>query len=186
MTLDHLFARFATVSSYQLRSKNRSMLMLLFGLGDTRYALQAQQITEILPLVTLHPQPQTPPFLAGLFNYRGDVIPVIDLRSFLQGTPCCTHFGTRILVVNSHLQAAQAPQPIGLLAERVTETLSATEAQLIAPSHTMSPAPYLGKLIIDQQGMIQCLQIEFLLSQVLTSLPPSYTRSQPSSNSASA
>jgi chemotaxis-related protein WspB len=48
------------------------MLLLLFEIGNGRYALETSQIIEIVPLVNLKKIPTTPAYVAGLMNYRGD------------------------------------------------------------------------------------------------------------------
>ena len=47
------------------------MLFLLFELGTDRYALDARQIAEVLPLVAITQFPQMSPAVSGVFNYRG-------------------------------------------------------------------------------------------------------------------
>jgi len=47
------------------------MLLLLFEIANGRYALDASQILEIVPLVKLKSIPSTPDYVAGLMNYRG-------------------------------------------------------------------------------------------------------------------
>ena len=52
------------------------MLHFLFQIGPDRYAIDAAQIREVIPLV--HPQPlaHTPAYVAGVIHYRGCVVPV--------------------------------------------------------------------------------------------------------------
>src|SRR6202165_5083726 len=56
---------------------------LVFALGSELYALPATQVHEVRPLGWLTPLPGTPPFLAGLINVRGRIVPVVDLRPLL-------------------------------------------------------------------------------------------------------
>ena len=63
------------------------MLFLLFELGQDRYALDVRQVAEVLPLVEFKRIPQAPPFVAGLLNYRGDPVPVIDLSQLTLSRP---------------------------------------------------------------------------------------------------
>jgi purine-binding chemotaxis protein CheW len=63
-------------------------VMLIFPLGNERYAFAGKQVREIRPRGKLTPLPGTPPFIAGLMNVRGRIVPVIDLRAFFDlGSP---------------------------------------------------------------------------------------------------
>jgi chemotaxis-related protein WspB len=59
------------------------MLLLLFEIGNGRYALEVNQIIEIVPLVKFKKIPHSPDYVAGLMNYRGKGLPVIDLNLLL-------------------------------------------------------------------------------------------------------
>jgi len=63
------------------------MLLLLFDVGSNRYGLEASEVIEVTPLVCLRAAPHTPAYVAGVFNYRGVVTPVIDLHALLGERP---------------------------------------------------------------------------------------------------
>ena len=74
------------------------MLFLLFQLGNDRYALQASTVAEVLPLVNFKRIPQAQPAIAGLIDYRGVPVPVIDLNELMSGRPAAQRFSTRVVV----------------------------------------------------------------------------------------
>ena len=162
------------------------MLMLLFYLDNERYALKSKQVIEVAPLVELKKQPHAPNYISGVFNYRGQIVPVIDLCQLIQGRPCHAHLSTRIILVNylsnhpSNEKAVRSadgrelsrsevvthyPSVLGLMAERVVETLNRAESDLIDARMGIETAPYLGQMVLDEQGMIQCIRIEDLLTE---------------------
>jgi purine-binding chemotaxis protein CheW len=53
-----------------------------FGLAHERYALEAAFVSEVHPLENLTPLPGTPPFVAGIVNVRGRLLPVMDIKKF--------------------------------------------------------------------------------------------------------
>jgi len=75
------------------------MLFLLFQLGNDRYALEAGRVVEVLPLVELKGLPQSPPGVAGVFNYRGQPVPAVDLCALTLQRPAQECLSTRIIVV---------------------------------------------------------------------------------------
>lgn len=136
------------------------MLLFRFYLGNEPYAISSDEIIEILPLVMIKAIPHAPAYLTGIFNYRGILTPVLDLRQLIFAQPCERYLSTRILIF--HYQQ----HPVGLLAEQLTDTLNSTQIHwhdltLQAPS-----VPYLGPLLTDNNGtMIQSLRLSALVTE---------------------
>ncbi|MEK6560390.1 MAG: chemotaxis protein CheW [Nitrospirota bacterium] len=53
---------------------------LTFILNNEEYGLEILKVREIIGVMDITPVPQTPPFIKGIINLRGKVIPVVDLR----------------------------------------------------------------------------------------------------------
>ncbi|NEP57188.1 MAG: chemotaxis protein CheW [Symploca sp. SIO2G7] len=139
------------------------MLILIFYVGNDRYALDSSQVIEIIPKIILRKQHHAPEYIAGLCNYRGKIVPVIDLCQLIQGLPCSSALSSRIIMVN-YLGIDHSTHLVGLMAQRVTETLNKQKTDLVATGLEVSEAPYLGEMIMDEQGMIQSIRLEYLLS----------------------
>src|SRR5713101_4311912 len=107
------------------------MLFLLFHLDRNRYILDVRQVAEVLPLIGIIQVPQAPPFVAGMFNYRGALVPAIDLCQVMLGRPARQRLHTRILLVQ-YTDDSGATRLLGLIAERVTETLQRESSDFTA------------------------------------------------------
>jgi purine-binding chemotaxis protein CheW len=57
--------------------------VLEFRLAQERYAVESQYVQEVHPLKELTPLPCTPPFVVGIVNMRGRIVPVLDLKKLL-------------------------------------------------------------------------------------------------------
>ena len=53
---------------------------LIFTLDNQEYGIGSLSAKEIIGMMPIRAMPQTPPFIKGVINLRGKVIPVIDLR----------------------------------------------------------------------------------------------------------
>lgn len=53
---------------------------LTFALGKEQYGLEILKVREIIGYMEITAIPQTPHYVKGVINLRGQVIPVIDLR----------------------------------------------------------------------------------------------------------
>ncbi|MEW8014513.1 MAG: chemotaxis protein CheW [Candidatus Sedimenticola endophacoides] len=67
--------------SQQAHSKaiGESFSVLVFELQESRYAVDAARVLEILWLPELTPVEEAPDYVAGVFVLRGEIIPVVDL-----------------------------------------------------------------------------------------------------------
>lgn len=140
------------------------MLFVLFHLGSERYALEAHRVVEVVPLLELRRLPQSPPGVAGMFLYRGRPVPALDLCAVTLGRPATEHLSTRILIVN-HSDTPGQEQLVGLIAERVTETLRREPKDFAEPGVPLSTASFLGPVLTDQQGVIQLISTRRLLQE---------------------
>lgn len=62
--------------------QEKTIELLEFQLAKERYALEMRYVLEVYPLRDLTPLPGTPPFLRGVVNVRGRILPVIDMKRF--------------------------------------------------------------------------------------------------------
>ena len=56
---------------------------LVFALGPERYAIELEDLVEVLPCSGYTPVPGAPPELLGVINLRGEIRPVLDLARVL-------------------------------------------------------------------------------------------------------
>jgi len=138
------------------------MLILLFYIGDVMYTIKCEKVREIAPMVALKEVPHTPDFFAGYFNYRGDIVPVIDLCLLVQGQPCRMRLSTRIILVD--YQTGETSHTLGLIAERITETVRKPGDIFISPGIRTDHAPYLGGIMMEKKKMIQYIDLDQLPS----------------------
>lgn len=56
------------------------MYVLVFGVDQQRYALPAASVREIVRAVAITPLPDAPRSVEGVIDFRGTVVPVLDVR----------------------------------------------------------------------------------------------------------
>jgi chemotaxis signal transduction protein len=57
--------------------------LLIVQVGPERYAVDVDAVGEIKPLAGVTPLPGLPSFWSGLVNQRGNLVPVLDLATYL-------------------------------------------------------------------------------------------------------
>jgi purine-binding chemotaxis protein CheW len=135
-----------------------TMLELLeFRLGAERYALEIRHVQDVHPLRDLTPLPCTPPFVLGIVNVRGRILPVLDLKKFFdlpeQGL---TDLHRIILVQGNDLD-------FGLLADVIVgvRRVPAGDLQPALPTLTGIRADYLKGI---GEGGLVVLDLDRILS----------------------
>ncbi|WP_434558483.1 chemotaxis protein CheW [Pseudomonas sp. Z4-20] len=143
----------------------RQTLFLVFCIGNERYALQATDVVEVLPRLSLKPIARAPSWVAGVFAWRGVVVPVIDLCALAFGQDAQARTSTRLVLVHYRHQAQQAAQVLGLILEQATDTLRCDPADFKPYGLDNRQAPYLGPVREDAQGMLQWVRVNDLLDE---------------------
>jgi purine-binding chemotaxis protein CheW len=112
-----------------------SQQYVTFSLGDELFGVEVTRAREILSVTPVTKVPQTPEYLLGVINLRGQVVPVIDMRLKL-GLPVSEETeDTCIIVVEVHVDGEAII--VGALADAVREVLEIRSDQI-------EPAPRLG------------------------------------------
>ncbi len=98
---------------------------LTFDLQGETFALEAGFVREVLDLLPETPVPGAPPFVGAVINFRGRVIPLVDLRMAFDMAVTETTIDNRIVVIEHPLDGE--PTLIGLRADKVHEVTSITD-----------------------------------------------------------
>jgi purine-binding chemotaxis protein CheW len=64
----------------QAEAQQDQLEVLTFSLGNERYAIGSEHVTQVLPLNQYTPLPGTPAYVLGIVNVRGRIVSVLDLR----------------------------------------------------------------------------------------------------------
>jgi len=118
---------------------------LTFALGPEEYGLEILKVREIIGYIEVTAVPQTPHYVKGVINLRGQVIPVVDLRAkFGMETTNVTE-ETCIIVVE--IAQDQRKFSMGIVVDRVRDVLDIVASQI-------EDAPSFGA----------CVETDFILS----------------------
>jgi chemotaxis-related protein WspB len=140
------------------------MLFLIFQLGQDRYALDATEVVEVLPLVPLKALPGAPAWVAGVFSYHGQPVPVIDLPALALGRPAARRLSTRTVLVRYPLAGAdQGARILAIVVEQATRTMRRDRADFTDSGVTAPQARYLGPVAADAAGLVQLISVQNLL-----------------------
>lgn len=142
------------------------MLFLLLRTGEERWALEAKRVVEVVPRVRLSASPLAPPHVVGLLDFRGEAVPVVDLRRLVGEDFCLDRLSSRIVIVE-YLAPGSEVRKLGLLAEQVTDTVDAAAEAFSGTGLSDFGAPWMGGVTFREGESIRALVIERLLAEEL-------------------
>ena len=112
---------------------NHNHSYLTFGLEKELFALPVERIQKILEIQPITEVPKSPPYMTGIINLKGKIVPVIDLRKKLGLGPGEITKSTCLLV--SEVRIGQDPTLVCLLVDIVQAVLKiGTENRIPPPS----------------------------------------------------
>jgi purine-binding chemotaxis protein CheW len=114
---------------------NPSFEALTFGLQGEVFAVDANIVREILDVVPITEVPGARPFVGGLINVRGKVVPLANLKVKFGMERSAATVDTRIVVVE--IEMGGEPTIVGLLTDKVYEV-----AEISGTS--IEPTPEMG------------------------------------------
>jgi purine-binding chemotaxis protein CheW len=118
--------------------------LVTFRLGQEIYALPVAPIVQIISMVTITPLPEIGDPVAGVINVRGQVVPVVDLRSHIGQVQAPLLLYTPIVLTRIH------EGTVGLIVDEVLDVLQLPPGELIEPETVLPPelgqAPVLAAL----------------------------------------
>ena len=114
---------------------NRPLEVLTFDLQGDLFAVEAMHVREILDLVTITEVPKSSPFVNGLINVRGKVVPLADLRIKLGMEQKPPTVDTRIVVLE--IESDGEPLTVGIRADKVHEVAE-------VPASSLQETPKVG------------------------------------------
>ena len=95
---------------------------LTFTLADEEYGIGILKIREIIGMMSITSVPQTPPFVKGVINLRGKVIPVVDLR--LRFGMQEIEYTERTCIIVVEIEGQAGTVEIGIVVDAVCEVLN--------------------------------------------------------------
>ena len=102
--------------------------LVVFELADEFYALDIHRVESIIKMQEITSVPHAPAFVDGVINLRGEVLPVVDLRSRFGLDTQEETKETRIVVV------AIDQMKVGMIVDGVSEVLNVNTDEVEPPS----------------------------------------------------
>ncbi|MFH1416165.1 MAG: chemotaxis protein CheW [Elusimicrobiota bacterium] len=133
--------------------------ILSFLIGDEIYAIDILNVYEIVVPGKIFNAPTTPPYVIGVINLKGEVLPVIDLKQFLGISETLMGIDSRIIVVGERSK-------LGLLVESTIDIIYVPVREIQPALATIEKikADYFDGEILFDDKLISLLNLEKIIT----------------------
>lgn len=141
--------------------KTEDIIQLVgFIVGEEEYAIPILNIQEIIKPIAYTRVPSTPDYVLGMFNLRGNVIPLIDLRRKFHMAPQNESGETRYIVMKDGDNIA------GFVIDKLTEAIRLKSSQIDpAPETLKKEKGMISGIGKREQTIFTILKVEELLKR---------------------
>jgi purine-binding chemotaxis protein CheW len=143
-----------------IHTESDSREFLSFVLGSEHYALDIMSVKEIRGYEAVTKIANAPPFIKGVINLRGDIVPIVDLRlKFAVGEATYNEF-TIVIMLNI------AQRIVGIVVDGVSDVIRLADDEIRpAPDFGVAfDSRYLLGLVPIEDHMVILVNIESLIS----------------------
>jgi len=147
------------------KSQNIDDRFLNFSLAEEEYCIQILQVREIMGKVDITALPQTPDFIQGVINLRGNIVPIIDLRLKF-GLPF-KEYDDRTTVIFVEIMFEGNQTLIGIVVDTIDEVINISKEKIsnVPYINTKIKANYIEGIAETEEGIKIVLDINKVLTK---------------------
>jgi len=128
-----------------------------YELANEKYALKISDVYEIIIMQPITPFHNSKPFLQGVINLRGKIIPVFNLHKRFGLLDYTITKATRIIVVKSR------EEMIGIVVDKANQVVKFSDIQPPPEMVVGVDGEYFEGLGVTEDGVVSLLKIDVVL-----------------------
>ena len=140
----------------------RELFLVGFSIGEERFSIESAQVEEIVFLPETTPVPEMDSFVEGIFDLRGEMIPLIRLADKLDVQ------GNRANEDSPVIIAKVFGVKVGFLVDQITEVYIIKENEILDPPINLNPAQQdqLKGVVKKQIGEVEHIIMLLILNKM--------------------
>jgi chemotaxis signal transduction protein len=133
---------------------------ILFYIKGTAYAIPSEQVRQIEMIETITSVPNTARFVEGIVNLRGQVVPVINLRSRFGMEKIDYDLSSRLIVIQIDSRI------VGLAVDSAREFVKIDLSKMMQPPESLATAAldYLSGVVSLSGRLVLIIDLQKLLT----------------------
>lgn len=143
---------------------NRELQLVTFQLGNEQYGIDIMEVEGIVKVEDVRPIPNSPGYVEGIFNLRGEIIPVINLhKRFHLRRP---ELSEEDRLLSGFVIINIDGMHLAVIIDKVSRVMTVQTAQIQSPPEMLSGigAEYIQGVIHREEGYLIILDIRRLFN----------------------
>lgn len=138
---------------------------LTFKLDQETFCVSVNSVAKILEMTDITRVPESPHFMKGIVNLRGDILPVVDTRLKLGLEGASYSPKTRILVLD--IESSEKKLKLGAIVDFAKEVISINTEEIMPPPgmEDYERAAYIEGIVNHDNKFIMILNINKLFAK---------------------
>lgn len=134
------------------------LTLVEFNLGEGRYGIACDLVTEVLPMLAVRQLPRAPGAIVGVATVRGSLLPLLDPRGRLG-------LAAWEPTVHAHILAVKAGgKTVGLVVDSAEDVFTVPLGQICKPGGLTPKVPYGIGLVKRPRGDLVLVDLDALVS----------------------
>jgi len=145
------------------QNKDERQEYLTFQLGDEQYGVDILKVQEIRGWEELRELHDMPAYMKGVFDFRGSIVPIVDMRIRFDFEKV-EYLTTTVIIV---LSTAEDDTMMGIVVDSVSDVLSVKQSEIkSAPSMgSKIKTDYVIGMVSNDDGMIMLMDSDKLVNK---------------------
>lgn len=149
------------VRSTDKEKSNELTQLVSFHLDNEEYGVEVLKVREIIRMVNITHMPNTPPYIEGIINLRGKVIPIISMRRKFGLMDMENNNQTRVIIMDV------GGELLGFTVDSVSEVIRISASE-IQPSPSVAAGgvgqEYIAGVINHGDRLLVLLNLDMMFS----------------------
>ncbi|WP_026244979.1 chemotaxis protein CheW [Alkalispirochaeta alkalica] len=143
---------------------NSELQLVTFQLGAEYYGIDIMQVKSIEETKEVRPIPNSPAYVEGIFNLRGEIIPVINLHKRFHLARVVADEDDELL--RGFLIIRVAGMHVAIIIDKVSRVLTVNTGEVQQPPQMISGigAEYIEGVVAREEGYLIILDIDRLFN----------------------
>jgi purine-binding chemotaxis protein CheW len=120
---------------------------LVYSLDEQSYAIHLSAVARVVRMVEVLPLPKSPPFVLGLIDLQGRIVPVISARRLLGLPERDLDLNDRLIILDT------ARQTIALMVDEVTGVIHPSAQEVSSGGEVVTKLDYADGVLQLEGGM---------------------------------
>lgn len=145
-------------------AENRELQLVTFQLGNEQYGIDIMEVEGIVKVEDVRPIPNSPGYVEGIFNLRGEIIPVINLhKRFHLRRP---ELSDEDKLLSGFVIINIDGMHLAVIIDKVSRVMTVQTAQIQSPPEMLSGigAEYIQGVVHREEGYLIILDIRRLFN----------------------